>query len=328
MEKIFVGESEAKAIVRGFMRQYQYTTKELEDALFTMWRNVRVPTTVAKREELLKKKFAKYGKGIICKRGLASFSSQVMYLSASYVKDTVTSSAIKSQAERKKLNKLNKKHHSHMFKLNNQFFHSFIVRNPDQDTLSILMFLVYADNKYDVGNLVEVVNVTKHCLERVIERLNLKSVDAALNEILSGLQYVYSSNRELRLRADLTSAFYRHIPTQNGALLLSTYGTEGHKFKSDLITWIHKKQFFIDQEVTDREFNFVQHVNHQMSNPDRASVIVKLKEKLQNMKQNSPESAQAYILINSEMYLLEEFVAALEKGEYLDFMIDFEKFRN
>ncbi len=326
MEKVFVGESEAKAIVRGFLRRYQYTIDDLERALITMWQNVRIPTTVAKREELLKKKFAKYGAGIICKPIHASFSQQVMFLLASDANgDTPVCPSI---VERKKRNKVTQKHRAHMYKLKNQIFHTFISRERNEETLVLSMFLAHADNKMDVGKLVGVTTITKHCLERILERLNLKSVDAAFDEILSGLQNMHCSNRELMLRLDDDTSFHRHIPTQNGALLMSTYGEKGGKFKSDLVTWIHKNQFFKDQEVTNQEFNFVQHINYELLNPHKEQAIAKYKERRETMRLKAPKGAKAYIEINGEKYLLDQFIEFLEKDEFLDFFIDFEKFKH
>lgn len=324
--KEFVGESEAKAIVRGFMRQYQYTAENLERVLIMMWRNVRTPTTIAKREELLKKKFARYGKGIICKPIHASFSPHVLFLAASDINDKEF--ICPSVTDRKKEHKVAQKHKRYLFKLKNQIFHTFIVRVPNRCALELMMFLASADNKADVSKWIGVTTITKHCLERIIERLNLKSVDQALDEILSGLQNMYCSNQELMLRVGENTSFYRHIPTQNGALLMSTYGDNEGNFRSDLITWIHKRQFFKEQEVTNWEFNLIQHINYELLNPNRESIIEEYKMRRKRLQAGLPKSAKVYIEINGESYSLDEVIQYLEKGEYLDFMIDFEKFRH
>ncbi len=331
MEKIFVGESEAKAIVRGFMRQYQCTEGDLILALQNMWAKNKTPTTVSKREMLIQRRFKKYGHGIICKPVQAWFSTKMMFYTQF---ESSTSSLSISQSQIKQHRKTTKQFNQYVRSIHDQSFHVFITRSPDGERLSISMYDPKGKGKKYINTLYLMTDISKHCLERIIERLNLKSVDAALDEMLSGLQYMVSSFREIgaRLDKDKSVSFNRHVPTKNGALLLTTH-TEHGMANNTLVTWIHKKQFFKNQEVTNEEFNFVAKVNYDLATNDKDSLVDDYREHVANSMAKAIDDPNSklvgsFIVSNGFKYPAENLISSIEKGEYLDFMIDFEKFKH
>ncbi len=276
---------------------------------------------------MFRKHFHKHNTGVICKPIRASFSSSVGVYGETKNIDKVSL----SKAQQKKINSTLKNYHQYLQNVKDNLYHSFVVRPFSEEGLEVFMFSIRPRSGEELLVLEEVVKVYKHCIERVIEQLNLKSVDKAIDEILSGIQNIHDSNRELSARILDGRSFNlkRHIPTNNGALLLAShYDCKTGEFRNELVTWIHRKQFMKDQEVTKNEFTFVQQINLILAAPDRNRRIAKYKELITEMRQDSGEDIVASVTIDGVVYPWEDFIYHLEKGEYLDFMIDFEKFRN
>ena len=328
----FVGESEAKAIVRGFMRTYTYSTINLVAALEEMWRNTRNPSSILKREEIIKKNFKKFGGDIYFQQVGAQFSTTIALAVGNKRKNADNQSL--SHSQRKKNRLADKKYKSYQRALEKQCFNIFAVKEIGNTNLSLIMFDPRAKDQHDLKNIYSIATITRHCLERVVERMNLKSVDKALEEIVSSLQWLETSNKELLGRPvgdGEAHVFKRHIPTANGALLLKNYPrtNSGTKpiLESQLVTWIHKNQFYKGQEVTTKDFNFVQAVNYVLSNPNKANEINKYNEGVKNLSENLGDDDFLVVNINGEMYPWERFISALESDKYLDFIVDFENNR-
>jgi len=80
----------------------------------------------------------------------------------------------------------------------------------------------------------------------------------------------------------------RHVPTPKGALLLHIGGSEMGLGKPvqecSLITWIHRRKFKRDQEVTMRDFKCATTVNYQLSSPNLSKSLLELEEAISSFK--------------------------------------------
>lgn len=320
--------SEAKTLVHKFLCDYNLSTIDLELAIKNVWVSNRRPNTISKREELIKKKFKEFGGKIIIKQVKASFTN--FFTFAVITHDESKQAQPLSRSQREKCKIADQKYKLHQHKLDNQYFNVFIVKDNNSN-LILLMFNPRAKVQNEIFQLYSLTTITRHCLERIIERMKLKSVDEALVEIVTSLQWLDCSTRELLGRNVETfkyKTFKRHIPTTNGALLLTNYtkdkSVEKPILDGHLITWIHKDQFFKNQEVTRSDFNFVQAINYILSNPDKEDLINEYKLEASNLTPLN-KNEEIIININGYIYPYEKFISALEHGEYLDFIIDFEK---
>ncbi|MFN3899353.1 MAG: hypothetical protein ACK4ML_03180 [Alishewanella aestuarii] len=320
-----VSQLEAKEIVHKFLTSYSYSNIDLEKAINEMFRNSKIPKSILKREELIKKRFNEFGSGIYFKQVRAQFSTQVILAVQS---NNNSNSA--SQAQRKKERILQQKYNSYQHKLSSQFFNVFAVKDRCNSKLYLFMFNPIARDACDMLELYSITTVTRHCLERVIERMKLNSVEKALDEIVSSLQWLESSTKELLGRPKSNNKpviFKRHIPTSNGALLLTNYSQEDSGsepiLEGHLVTWINKEQFYKGQEVTTKEFNFVQAVNYILSNPNKLDEINTYKERVKQLSAELSGDDSVIININGEVYPYERFITALENDEYLDYIVDF-----
>lgn len=322
-----VSQSEAKAIVDKFLSEYSYTNIDLDNALKKMWSKPRKFDSTLKREEFIKKNFNKFRKGIYFQQVNAHFTMQIGFaVQSNNVEHTVSQAQIKKE----RLTQLEYKRYQH--NLRKQFFNLFAVKEAGKSILRLFMFNPLVREPSKINELYSITTVTRHCLERVIERMNLNSVEEALDEIVSSLQWLESSNKELSCRPNIQNGlvkFKRHIPTTNGALLLTNYTTESSGMESvlegHLVTWINKEQFFKGQEVTTKEFNFVQAVNYLLSNTNKLDETAKYKECIKELSAELPIGDSVITIINGEIYPAERFITAMDNGEYLDYIIDFER---
>ncbi|MFL7013679.1 hypothetical protein [Enterovibrio norvegicus] len=315
----YVSESDAKTIVRNFFASYQCTTTNLLRGTRAFWqkRGPNAKLTIEKRENLVQKKFPKYVRGIIARQVRANFTSTIAYMTViDEIDDTRTGREIKSSTQRYKAREKS---------LANQSFNVFAVKKEDAEQLVLFMY-----KPVPTLELVTIGNVTKHCLERIIQRMGLQSVEQALTEILTALGPIECSYRELLGRERLSSnssAIKRHIPTQNGALLVAS-GIENDDMSilsNNLVTWIHKRQFREGQEVRLDDFNFVQMVNYTLSNPDKENEIAQTRELVTRLTNECQINERVLVDIQGFTYDARKYLEALEKNEFLDFMIDFER---
>jgi hypothetical protein len=91
-----------------------------------------------------------------------------------------------------------------------------------------------------------------------------------------------------------------------------------------LITWIHKRQFKKDQRVTDEEFKYALSVNYFLSDPDLPKMLSRITDEVAAIRSGDP-AAQIAISLHGDRYPAEAFLKSLEQGQFLDFLIDFEK---
>jgi hypothetical protein len=164
--------------------------------------------------------------------------------------------------------------------------------------------------------------------------MGLSNIREAINELLPAIDLFDASCFELAVRRikNKGTNFKRHIPTENGACLLqSTDKVDEHGvpvLDCNLITWIHKKQFFETQEVSNKRLNFLLTINSYLSFSDFESVLAKWKNVVVELKDTSLDNSMLFVVINGRRYDLYEFMNALENRKYLDFEIDFERYKN
>ncbi|MCK6726857.1 hypothetical protein UXP21_06015 [Enterobacter kobei] len=176
-----------------------------------------------------------------------------------------------------------------------------------------------------------VVNISRHCLERVVQRLGCQTLTDALEEILTGLVSL-----ELTVRSYITrpperecerKEFKIHVPTKNGALLLKIENPKASDkdafLDSNLVTWINKRQFFDEQEVTLKRFTFVNFVNYALNAPVLSYIQKDFQEKIDKLKVDGAFCVE--FLINGFYYDSTEVMNAINAGNYLDNIIAFER---
>ncbi|WP_217555888.1 hypothetical protein [Vibrio metschnikovii] len=328
----FGNKLEAKDIVAKGLRRYKYTLYDLNDAINRMWAESRSIKTVSKREEYVKKHFKRYGGHIYQKQVKAHFSNLISYLLPNDESIDKNDGIKLSRSKKAEIRKVSQKYATYQRSLDKQFFNVFVVKDYDSNDLVIFIFNPRSKEKSSLREMYSLANIKRHCLERVVERLNVRSFEEAIDEIVSSLQWLETSTKELCARSPDTIedyTFERHIPTKNGALLLKNYTKRIDPGKpvqeSHLITWIHKSQFYKGQEVTNNDFNFVQAVNYIMSSPNLEEEINKNKERGQNLLKGADRDQLVLVDINGRTYPWERYTAALEARKYLDFLIDFNK---
>lgn len=319
----------SKLLVNSYLLRYQSSIKDLDTALKGLSSTSRNIKDVMKREELIKNKFKTYNSKIYFSQVKANFSLEVAYMII--CDEDRQDSPLQSKADKKKAKKAQRENNQRLHHLGNQFYNVFFVKDINSNDLLIFMCDPNPKNKGDIFKSYSIANIKRHCLERIVERLGLESIEEALDEIASSLQWLESSTKELLVRSclDMSDTFDRHIPTKNGALLLRNYleerkdgqpALEGH-----LITWIHKKQFFNGQEVERNDFNFVQDVNALLSSQNKTDEIIKIKNAVNSLEKDLKKEESIIVSINGFYYPYEKYIGALEDGKYLDYIIKFNK---
>ncbi len=330
-----IGESQAKHIVNRALRDWEGTTTELYLGLKSVFKNRKGISTVKKRDSLIRKKFGNLAPNIYLKEVSMPISGDLLFLG--YDNDQNLKPINLSKAERKRrMLALQKENRNKMENAKNSVF-TFVAKADDRigdNSIYILMNRterILRDNPGDdILGLDSVASITRHCLERVVQRLNYTDIKDALDEIVDSLPLMMMSVEELLKRPSSkygSEGFKRHIPTKNGALLINhelvKTGTAPTILETSLVTWIHKDQFKGGQDVSKSDFLFAILINEHISNSDIEKSIDEYKNIIKRM--GATEVADS-IKVKSfgETYPVDKLINTLERGKYLDFMIEFD----
>lgn len=325
------GDSRAKGIVKRDLRNWIGTYSELLKEFSSMFINVKGINKIAKRESFIGKKFKKKSNKFYFRQTKADFSNLTAMISTSDTGKEDSLSNI-SKSKRIKMNNETASYNNYIHKLKNRTFHYFIVKNDKSitpDDLIIVIFQQHSEKKEDLLVSHTITTIKKHCLERLVQRLNIDSIQGALEEICTAIMWLEGSGKELAVRSKEYKGEYlfkRHIPTKNGALLLKTTAIEDNNEliqDCNLVTWINKNQFKKGQEVTIKEFKFVQMLNYLISDPDIDKLIQSYKNGYEKIKDS--DDTKVFMSIHGDLYEYEKFIATLENKKYLDFILEFEK---
>jgi len=219
------------------------------------------------------------------------------------------------------------------YSLSRQTTYVFVVKSDSAAKVNELILLIFSTkgkDKYELFEAHAVAVVKKHCLQRLIQRLNLQTIEQAVDEILPATKWLEGSGNELAGRRPGSygvEGIKRHIPTPNGALLLLTAEMKGVGYQPQqecsLITWIHERQFKQNQAVTTREFKYAMTVNLYLSDPMLSDYIASVRNAIAGM--NGQAGMAVYVHLHGERYPAAKFLEVLERGEFLDLTIDFER---
>ena len=320
-------EERAKEIVDKGISNWKGTLSSLEISINSMLsKNQKIKSKV-EREELINKKF-KSQKIFFHRYVNAPYSMEYVLL-----KKSDGELEIESLNQKKRSQEIQDVMNRHLHKLKNNKINVFVVLDDltsHSNKLVICIFNPHVRNgdKISLRDFYSVTYITKHCLERIILRLKVASIEEALDEILTSILQLEQSCKELQVRINAERInLKRHIPTRNGALLfkVETEKVDDGKpiLNGSLITWVHKNQFFKGQEVLVKDFNFVQIINYLLNDPDPQKLIDSWKNGCNNMIED--ENSRFYFLVNQFEYDFDDFVFALEERKYLDFLVDFER---
>ncbi len=327
---MYINESLAKGIVKRDLREWRGT-----DSLQSILGPHRGITTINKRDATVRKTLKKIAPHIFMREIVVPLSTGINLIKQSKSSTEVPGGLSKSELKRRrmakqKLNQLKRKGDKNTI---NVFVVKIDEDSEDEDLHVIIMNSdrdMYTDPSASLLGLHSVTCIKKHCLERVVQRMNFTNISDALEEIVSSLPWLLASFNELGQRPDTNykrSGFKRHIPTENGALLLksdrSSIEGDQSRMESSMITWIHKNQFKKTQEVTKADFIFAILINEQLSRTDKGE-FEDFKNQVITME-SSGDVKMVYIDASGQRYPVQEFIQTLEAGEYLDFIVDFER---
>lgn len=314
---------EAKKIVDSDLENWRGNLSDLQRNLVNILSRQSFKN-VAQREKHIKKYRKTSLVGFYCREIPTKFSNTLVCVSAledeSIPADTVRKNSKADIAYKKHQNK------------NSNTFHVFVVKDDinNESGLHIIMCDIRSKESKRLNNFYSVARVTRHCLERVVERMNLRNIREALDEILQSSDFYDASGFELSVRKEKNQRpeFKRHIPTPTGACLLQTSLTidqNGEEVQScNLVTWIHKKQFFENQEITNKRYNYVLSINTYLSMVN----FEEWREGFRDFKVKKEEASKLLVDISGEVYDLTTFINDLDKREFLDFEIDFERYKS
>ncbi|HCG6765526.1 hypothetical protein V3H40_25075 [Vibrio parahaemolyticus] len=331
----YVDESLAKGIVRRGLLNWRGTSSQLKRLVSEMFLNRKGITSVQKREDIIKKYLKKnrieiYHKAV--KVGL-DYNLAMLGVSQKNHEDPQT----KLTRSQKQIQLLAKKRMGKYSKrVNDSYLHAFVVKNddvthPNNNELAIFIFSTRGSTRSELLSMHSVTSVSRHCLERLVQRNNLKNIGEAIEEILSSLKWLEGSGSELAGREPNLygeEVIKRHIPTSEGALLLVTTSIPNPNDKPtqecNLVTWIHKDQFKKGQEVTKSDFVFAQMVNHYISDPNLDARLDELRKNYEELLLDE-DTNDVLVVIHGYRFNAEQFILSLESRKYLDFLIDFDK---
>lgn len=319
----------AKRIVRDGLDKWSGTYAEFKALASTMGQAAKDVTSPETREAFVKNYLREVKSEIYSKEVAFEFSNNYAIVHGQASLDNEIEI---SENQRQEIVELTQMLAQYEYKLKNKKTFVFIVKDETKYPTNELILLIFAprgESKSDLFSAHAVAVVKKHCLERIVERLNLNNLDAAIDEILPATTWLEGSGKELAGRniGSYGDGMKRNVPTPNGALLLLTTSVEGAEIPTQdcsLITWIHKRQFKKNQEVTNSEFKYAMAVNYFLSDPNLPGVIANLKNELA-IASKSSEITTVYVYLHGECYKLTDFLASLELGKFLDFTIDFER---
>ncbi|MCA8183851.1 hypothetical protein [Burkholderia vietnamiensis] len=325
-------EIEAKNIVRRGLDNWVGTLSDFHDLTSSMFAAAKGISSPEKRDDFIGKYIKKSGSSIYVKKvkfGLSNqFAIEVQGDSGDARNDKI------SKADKKRASQNHQKLAQYRYKLSNKTTYVFVVKDGTKKVTNELIFLIYStrgENKGELFSSHSIGVVKKHCLERLVQRLNLDNINKAIDEILPAAMWLEGSGKELAGRSPGSygeNGIKRHIPTQNGALLLLTEGVEvpGSKpvQECSLITWIHKRQFKKDQRVTNQEFTYAMSVNYFLSDPELPKITSRLKGEIAAAHFEN-DSIKIFVHLHGEQYSAKDFLESLENNRFLDFIIDFER---
>lgn len=322
----YIDETLAKGIVKRDLRNWKGNASELMKTLEVIARGLNSFKTRDLREEAILKKIKQMHFPFFHRYVPAMHSNSYGVLSKVHDSDC----AGVSKKFLKKCQDSESKLLYEIHKQKNSMVNVFVALDDagiNPGSLVICIFDLHSKEKVCHS----VVNISRHCLERVVQRSGCQTLTDALEEILTGLVSL-----ELTVRSYITrpsertngkNEFKIHVPTKNGALLLKIENPKMHDkdafLNSNLITWINKRQFFEEQEVTLKHFTFVNFINYQLNAPNLTDMQKDFQDKVDKLKIDGAFSVE--FLINGFYYDSAEVMNAINAGDYLDNIIAFER---
>jgi hypothetical protein len=324
-----VDEIEAKKIVRRDLESWIGTLDDFHEMASEMHRTAYGVNTVEKREVFVSKFLGRLKPRIYAKKTKIGLSHTLVIGS-----DLEGGGDVKlSRAETKKIAVNNQLMTQYLYRLSKKSTFVFIVKDGSKSVTSELIMLLFktrGSDKDELFSFHSVGVIKKHCLERIVQRLGLENIYEAIEEVLPAVTWLEGSGSELagRVGGYGDSGIKRHVPTPNGALLLLTNLSEMGLAKPvqecSLITWIHKRQFRRNQEVTARDFKYVMTINYYLSSPELSDVMLKLEKDISNVRADGSRG-KVFVALHGARYPADDFLLSLKKRVFLDFVIDFEK---
>lgn len=324
-----IDEAEAKRIVRCGLESWIGTLDDFKKMVSEMYCAAHGVNTIEKREKFIGKFIGRHNPRIYAKKIKIGLSHD--FAIGHYTKNEDDISFSKS--EKKKITETNRLMSQYLYRLSNKSTYIFVVKDgskPVTTELILQIFTTRENNKKGLFSSHSVGVIKKHCLERLVQRLGLESINGAIEEILPAVTWLEGSGSELAGRAGGygDNGMKRHVPTPNGALLLHTGSSEMGLDKPvqecSLITWIHRRQFKRNQEVTVRDFKYATTVNYQLSSPKLSETLSKLEEAISSFQASDPRG-ETLVTLHGERYSADDFLLSLKQGKFLDFLISFEK---
>ncbi|MBZ7326981.1 hypothetical protein [Klebsiella variicola] len=322
----YIDETLAKGIVKRDLRNWKGNASELMKTLEVIARGLNSFKTRDLREEAILKKIKQMHFPFFHRYVPAMHSNSYGVLSKVHDSDC----AVVSKKFLKKCQDSESKLLYEIHKQKNSMVNVFVALDDagiNPGSLVICIFDLHSKEKVCHS----VANISRHCLERVVQRSGCQTLTDALEEILTGLVSL-----ELTVRSYITrpsertngkNEFKIHVPTKNGALLLKIEKPKMHDkdafLNSNLVTWINKRQFFEEQEVTLKHFTFVNFINYQLNAPNLSDMQKDFQDKVDKLKIDGAFSVE--FLINGFYYDSAEVMNAINAGDYLDNIIAFER---
>lgn len=322
-----IDEAEAKRIVRCGLDNWIGTLDDFKKLATEMICAAHGVNTIEKREVFVGRFISRYKPKIYAKKTKIGISHNFAIVSC--VDDTVDL----SMSKKREAAKNSKLMSQYLYRLRNKSTYAFVVKDgskPVTNELIVQIFETRVDSKEYLFSSHSVGVIKKHCLERLVQRLGLESINGAIEEILHAVTWLEGSGSELagRVGGYGDNGMKRHVPTPNGALLLHTgsseVGMEKPAQECSLITWIHKRQFKRNQEVTEKEFKYAMTVNYHLSTPKLSETLSMLEREISSSR-ISDERSEVFVTLHGEFYPADDFLLSLKQGMFLDYIIDFDK---
>ena len=327
-----INDLEAKNIVREGLENWAGTHKDFKAFTLEMLAAATEVNSTEEREDFIEKYIAEFKPLIYSRKVKFGLSNNFVILGEHDLSGR--RGVTISKANKRRALENSKQLAQYLRKLRKQATYVFVVKDESKHPVNELIVLIYENrgsNKYELFSSHAVGVIKRHCIERLVERLNIRDIQIAIDEILSATMWLEGSGKELAGRPSGSygiDGIKRHIPTPNGALLLKTEGIE----KADemplqecsLITWIHRRQFKKGQKVTDEELKYALSVNYFLSDPDRPKMQSIIRDKVAAIRSGDPV-AKIAIYLHGDRYPAEAFLKSLEQGRFLDSVIDFER---
>lgn len=322
----YIDETLAKGIVKRDLRNWKGSASELMKTIEVIARGLNSFKTRDLREEAILKKIKQMHFPFFHRYVPAMHSNSYGVLSKVHDSDC----ARVSKKFLKKCQDSESKLLYEIHKQKNSMVNVFVALDDagiNPGSLVICIFDLHSKEKVCHS----VANISRHCLERVVQRSGCQTLTDALEEILTGLVSL-----ELTVRSYITrpsertngkNEFKIHVPTKNGALLLKIENPKMHDkdgfLNSNLVTWINNRQFFEEQEITLKHFTFVNFINYQLNAPNLSDMQKDFQDKVDKLKIDGAFSVE--FLINGFYYDSAEVMNAINAGDYLDNIIAFER---